>query len=101
MTPEAKQKAAVKKILDELGCYYFFPIGGSFTSRGIPDIIVCMDGLFVGLEIKAGKNKATALQLRELERIRNAGGIALVVDDSNIGTLKETLEKARRNEWLI
>jgi hypothetical protein len=96
MTPEGKQKSRVKKILDELGCYYFFPIGGQYSARGVPDIIVCLDGLFVGLEIKAGKNKATALQLREIERIKSAGGFALVVDDSNIDELKELLENLRK-----
>lgn len=99
MTPEGQNKKLVKRILDEIGCYYFFPAANGYGSSGIPDIIVCLDGLFVGLEIKAGKNKATALQLRELERIRNAGGTALVVDDSNIDTLKETLEQVRRNQW--
>ena len=101
MTPEAKQKAKAVKVLDELGCYHFFPIGGQYARRGIPDIIFCIDGLFGGLEIKAGKNKATALQLRELDRIRQHGGLGMVVDDSNIDDLKEIIQKWRRREWSI
>ena len=101
MTPEGKQKAKVKKILDDLGCYYFFPAANGYGRSSIPDIIVCMDGLFLGLEIKAGKNKATALQLRELDRIRQHGGLGLVVDDNNIDTLEHVLQHWRSKEWTL
>ena len=97
MTPEAKVKARLKDILKELGCYSFSPIGGAYSSRGVPDIIGCLHGIFFGIEAKAGKGKTTALQDRELQRIREAGGIALVVNEENLNSLKTTLqEEARR-----
>lgn len=82
MTPEAKTKAACKKILDAEGVYYFMPFGGGYGRAGIPDIIACVNGHFLAIECKAGKGKTTALQDRELQRIVDAGGEALVVYDT-------------------
>lgn len=100
MTPEAKVKKRIKDILQELQCYNFSPIGGAYSSRGVPDIVGCLNGVFFGIEAKAGKGETTALQDRELQRIRDAGGIALVVNEENIEELKTTLlEEARRRQW--
>ena len=97
MTPEAKVKLVIKDILKELGCYHFSPIGGAYSSRGVPDIIGCLNGVFFGIEAKAGKGKTTALQDRELQRIKDAGGIALVVNEENLDSLKTVLmEEIRR-----
>jgi penicillin-binding protein-related factor A (putative recombinase) len=46
---------------------------------GLPDIIGCYRGLFIAFEVKRdGTLKPTRLQLYYLERIRRAGGIALL-----------------------
>jgi Holliday junction resolvase len=90
-TPEAKVKAAVKKLLDELGIYHFSPVQNGMGRAGIPDIIGCFRGRFLGIECKAGKGKTTALQDLELEKIRQAKGFAYVVNETNIHDLKELL----------
>jgi Holliday junction resolvase len=84
MTPEAKVKKQVVEILKEWGAYYFAPVTGGFGKSGVPDIIVCYKGKFIGIECKAGNNTPTALQLREIDRIRLAKGAALVINESNI-----------------
>ena len=91
-TPESKVKAEVKKILDELGAYHFMPATHGYGRSGVPDICGCLNGRFFGIECKAGKGKTTALQDRELKRISTAGGIALVVDETGLATLKEDLQ---------
>jgi hypothetical protein len=50
-----------------------------YGSAGTPDIIACYQGKFIGIECKAGKGKTTALQEHNLQQIRDAGGISLVV----------------------
>jgi Holliday junction resolvase len=92
MTPEAKVKLAVKKILDELGIYHFSPFQAGMGRSGIPDIIGCHKGRFIAIECKAGKNTTTALQRRELNAITAAGGFAAVVWEDDIKDLKEELE---------
>lgn len=90
-TPEKKVKQSVTKILDAYGAYYFYPVTGGFGRSGVPDIIVCYLGRFIGIECKAGNNKPTALQLKEMERITNADGTALVVNEDNIADVEHVL----------
>lgn len=94
-TPEGKVKAAVRKLLVEFGIYYFSPAANGFGRAGIPDIICCFGGRFIAIECKAGKGTTTALQDRELAAIRTAGGMAVVVNETNINELKEKLQWMR------
>ena len=86
-TPERKVKAQVADILKEYGVYYFFPPANGLGRAGIPDIIACAWGQFLAIECKAGKGKPTELQLRELRSIRNANGIAFIVNETNVEAL--------------
>lgn len=90
-TPEKLVKDKVKKLLDSLDIYHFSPPGMGLGRAGIPDIIGCYNGKFLGIECKAGKGKTTALQERELDAIRAAGGFAFVVRETNLEELKEQL----------
>jgi len=87
MTPEAKVKAKVKKVLDEHKVYYFMPATGGYGRAGVPDIIACFNGQFIAIETKAGKGKTTALQERELSRIAESGGVTFVINEDNLDDL--------------
>ena len=89
MTPEAKVKKKVVAILKEAGAYYFYPVTGGYGRSGVPDVIACHDGRFIGIECKAGSNKPTPLQEKNLSDIQTAGGVALVVNEDNINTVEE------------
>jgi Holliday junction resolvase len=82
-TPEAKVKARVTKVLREAGVYYFFPATHGYGRSGVPDIVGCVNGMFLAIECKAGKGKLTALQANEIQSIRHAGGVAVVVNEEN------------------
>lgn len=86
-TPESKVKKQVKKILDDLGAYHFSPMMDGYGRSGVPDIIACYKGKFIGIECKAGDNKPTLLQLRNIEDIKRNQGLAIVVNEGNIGAL--------------
>jgi len=92
MTPEAKVKKKVVQILKQHGAYYFYPVTGGYGRSGVPDIIACYKGRFIGIECKAGTNKPTALQQKNLTDIKLADGIALVVNEENIEEVCRTLE---------
>lgn len=70
--------AAIKKYLISLGRDIFFwkEHGGPYSTSGIPDIICCYKGRFLGLEAKLPGGKLTELQKRALDKINAAGGIA-------------------------
>jgi Holliday junction resolvase len=91
-TPEGEIKDQVRKVLDEMGAYYFFPAANGYGRTGIPDVIACVGGHFVGIECKAGSKQPTALQQRELDNIEKAEGTGLIVNADNIDSLKDILE---------
>jgi hypothetical protein len=66
--------------------------GHGFQSAGVPDLILCLAGRLLGLELKAGRNKPTALQCEVMKRIEAAGGRACAV---------WTLEEAQREVWNV
>jgi len=82
-TPEGRVKDAVKKLLKRHGIYFFMPMQNGMGVVGIPDIIACWDGKFLAIETKApGKIKnVSANQQNQINLIRQANGIAVVVDN--------------------
>lgn len=91
-TPEGEIKDQVRKVLDEMGAYYFFPAANGYGRTGIPDVIACVGGHFVGIECKAGSKQPTALQQRELDNIEKAEGTGILINADNIDILKDILE---------
>lgn len=47
---------------------------------GIPDLLICLGGYFVGMELKDITGKASPSQLYNLGKIRDAGGLAMICD---------------------
>jgi hypothetical protein len=94
MTPEAKVKKRAAAQLKKLGAYYFYPVTGGWGKSGVPDIIGCYEGLFLGLECKAGKGKPTKLQELNLRQINEAGGYGIIVDETNVDNLAAMIREA-------
>ena len=91
-TPEAKVKAKIKAILKAHGVYYAMPIGTGYGNSGVPDFLCCVNGTFLAIEAKAGKGTATALQLKNLNQIIEANGLAMVVREDNLDKLEERIK---------
>lgn len=73
-----------RKIMNALriaGHFCFKVHGGETMMAGLPDIIVCAEGLFIGLETKVpGKEYNTSARQEFIHtKIRDAGGTATVV----------------------
>jgi len=93
-TPEGKVKKVVVAQLKQLGAYYFSPMTGGYGKSGVPDIIACYQGYFFGIECKAGDNKPTALQNKNLDGIEDAGGFSFVINEANMDKLASTMWNA-------
>lgn len=83
-TPEVKVKRKVVAQLRALGCYYFYPVTGGYGGSGVPDIVGCYKGKFFAIECKAGKNKPTPLQEKNIDAIAEQGGAVCVVNEDNV-----------------
>jgi hypothetical protein len=72
------------------------PVTGGFGNSGIPDILCCFNGWFIGIECKANGGKVTRLQQTHLDEIEMRGGLSFVVDEHNVKILKQLiLEKTK------
>ncbi|MGX8705639.1 MAG: VRR-NUC domain-containing protein [bacterium] len=94
---------AIKIYLTSLGSDVFFwkEHGGPYGTSGIPDIICCYKGRFLGLEAKLPGGKLTALQRRALDKINAAGGIGRrveTVDDVKAVIAQADAEAAKAND---
>ena len=92
--------AAIKKYLASLGSDVFFwkEHGGPYGSAGIPDIICCYKGHFLGLEAKLPGGRLTELQKRAIEKINRAGGIACRVESvDDVRAVIARVDMERRN----
>jgi len=59
---------------------FFFKVHGSeYMMNGLPDIICCYLGAFVGLELKDGTKKPTPVQILRKNQITRAGGISVII----------------------
>lgn len=94
-TPEGKVKDKVVSVLKDEDVYYFFPATHGYGRSGVPDIVCCVGGMFVGIECKAGTNKPTALQEREMGRIRAAGGVTLVCNEDTCEGVRPLVHKLK------
>ncbi len=92
-TPESKVKAKIKAILKKHDIYYAMPIGTGYGNSGVPDFLCCVNGKFMAIEAKAGKGKTTALQEKNLQQIKDAGGLTAVIYETNIADLEACITK--------
>ena len=52
---------------------WIYKASDRFTA-GIPDLLICAQGKFYAIELKAGNNQLTKIQRYTLEKIQVAGG---------------------------
>lgn len=74
------------------GVFCYKNHGSEYTMAGLPDITACVDGLFVGLEVKhpETRDNVSARQKRVHDLIARSGGEVFVVC-----SVAEAVEKIR------
>lgn len=93
MAAEKNFENKVKAFLKSQGCWFIkYWGGGQFTKSGVPDLLVCCKGKFLGIELKAPNGKPSELQLYNIEAIKKAGGTALVLYPKDFEAFKELVK---------
>lgn len=92
---ETRLQKRVQAYLKSLGAYEFKVHGSAYMKAGIPDIIACLQGRFVGVECKVGYNKPTELQKAHGRQIVKAGGTFIVA--YSVADVEEGLKNANFN----
>lgn len=82
----------IKKFLKDQDCYFIkYWGGGQFTKSGVPDLLICCNGYFVAVEVKAEDGKPSDLQLWNIEQIKKAGGFAMVLYPNQFEEFKKLI----------
>ena len=98
MAEEKNFENRIKKFLTEQGCWFVkYWSGGvattkgvqKFTKDGIPDILCCYKGYFIGIEVKATHGKPSLLQIHNLKKIDEAGGFAILLYPKDFELFKQ------------
>lgn len=94
MAAEKNFENRIKKFLEENNCWYIKYWGGAaFTKSGIPDLLTCVNGYFVAIEVKAPKGKPSALQLHNINKINEVSqGIAIVLYPDQFDDFKDMVQ---------
>lgn len=80
MAAEKQFETKVKKFLKTKECWSLKYWGGaSYTKSGVPDLLVCCNGHFLGVELKAPKGRPSDLQIYNLREIDRSGGYAILL----------------------
>ena len=95
---ETQFKTLVQRYLDTINAYHVKQHGNRFTRSGVPDILICYKGKFIGLELKVDKNKPSELQKYHIDKIKNAGGIGLVIYPADFEGFKKFMERVGSDE---
>lgn len=78
---------------------WFLKVGGNAAQKsGTPDILVCIKGKFIALELKRedGSGRPSEQQKIECDKIRKAGGLAIISEDFK--EVKNFLNAIYKNE---
>ena len=89
----------VKKFLESEGAYFVKFFANSYTKSGVPDILACINGYFVGVEVKAQQGKPSELQIYNVNKIREAGGCSIILYPSAFQKFKDFVYDLKQEKF--
>lgn len=86
----------VKQYLKEQDCWFIkYWGGGGYTKSGIPDLLVCCNGYFLGVEIKAENGRPSDLQRYHLAQITKSGGFGILLYPADFDNFKTLIKELK------
>lgn len=92
---EATLTDKVKKWLSDQKDIFYWKASDRYQ-KGVSDIIACVGGIFVGIELKAEDGSPSAHQKLFIRQVENAGGIGGIC--YTLGEVKALIEEARERK---
>ena len=99
MPAEKQFETKIKKFLDEQGCYWVKHFANAYTKVGIPDILACVNGFFVAIEVKAPNGKPSPLQIHNIRKINELGGLGVILYPNQFEDFKEIIYRLKETEF--
>lgn len=98
MASEKAFENKVKTFLKSMGAYFIKTHGDRFSRVGTPDILACLNGRFVAVEVKAENGKPSELQLYHIKQIKESGGIAYILYPKDFDKFKLDMYRLKGGE---
>lgn len=103
MAAEKNFENKIKNYLKDNGCWYVKYFANRMTKSGIPDILACVNGFFVAIEVKASNGKPSELQLYHRDEIRKAKGMSIILYPEQLDDFKLLIQdliwRPRNIDW--
>lgn len=96
MAAEKNFENRLKKFLESEGCWFVKFFANAYTKSGIPDLLVCCNGYFVAVEVKAPNGKPSELQKWNIEKINNENGFGLILYPDQFDDFKEFIHHLKK-----
>lgn len=100
MASEKNFENKIKKYLKDDGAYFVKYFANRMTKVGIPDILACVNGYFMGIEVKAEKGTPSELQIYNIKQINEASGLGVIVRPSDFEKLKEIIDAFDNGDFM-
>lgn len=99
--PESRLSRKIMTAIRAEGHFCFKVHGSEYMMAGLPDIIVCANGLFIGLETKmpGEEDDVSPKQVIVHEHIKDARGVAVVVSSvpQALDAINDALKRNKRS----
>ena len=87
------QAGTPKQKIDKKPIGWFTKIwGGGFQKSGIPDLLLCVNGIFISCELKASNGKPSILQEINTQRINETNGIGIILYPEGFESFKKIIK---------
>lgn len=92
MAAEKHFENKIKNFLKDNNAWFVKYFANGYTKIGVPDILACVDGHFLGIEVKASNGKPSPLQIHNLREIDESGGYAILLYPDQFDLFKQLVD---------
>lgn len=79
MAAEKNFENKIKNYLESQNVWFVKFFANAYTKKGIPDILACVNGYFLAIEVKASNGTPSELQKYHIKKINKSNGCAIVL----------------------
>lgn len=97
MHSEKAFEMRIKKFLADEGCWFVKFFANRNTKSGIPDLLCCINGYFVAVEVKGDKGKVSDLQLWNKNKIQDSDGFCVVLYPDEFDKFIQLVKELKQN----
>lgn len=101
MAAEKTFENKIKDYIEDHGGWYVKFFANRMTKKGIPDILACINGYFVAIEVKAKHGEPSELQKYHVRKIIDAGGLAIILYPQDWELFVRLVKYLQERSWLL